>query len=377
MTIPACCSRSWRRLRQLPGHELRAADEWRAGLPDGGAQGGVDLLVTDVVMDPMDGLSLRNALLRGFPEPAHDLHFGLRPERLRREIGETPMLAKPLDVAVLLETVQGELAKLPPAPAPGAGGRAGAGAGAGPVASPPAERRARGGSASRAGCRRRGAARAVPVAKRRRGAGRGASAARPPAGPRRRPGRQRPCRFRAQGRAGGESAASPSLPVPRRPRAVPVAVPKAARCRSPSEAAAAPVARAVPLPAAAGAALAVRHPPKPTRSGCSARPSAATRSSPCSARAAGVPSSPAVQVAINRRVGLKVLDPELAAEQEHRDRFIADARAKANVQHPSILSVYEAGSADSLDLLHPRVCRRRRTSPRWRAPAARSTSRPR
>ena len=54
----------------------------------------------------------------------------------------------------------------------------------------------------------------------------------------------------------------------------------------------------------------------------------------------------AVQTAINRPVGLKVLDPACARDDAQKQRFIADARAKAHVQHPSILSVYEAGAAD-------------------------------
>ena len=53
----------------------------------------------------------------------------------------------------------------------------------------------------------------------------------------------------------------------------------------------------------------------------------------------------AVQTAINRPVGLKVLNPAQASDAGARARFIADARAKAHVQHPSILAVYEAGEA--------------------------------
>ncbi len=55
----------------------------------------------------------------------------------------------------------------------------------------------------------------------------------------------------------------------------------------------------------------------------------------------------AVQVSINRKVGLKLLSPDHAADETQQQRFTADARAKAHVQHPGILSVYEAGSADN------------------------------
>jgi formylglycine-generating enzyme required for sulfatase activity len=51
----------------------------------------------------------------------------------------------------------------------------------------------------------------------------------------------------------------------------------------------------------------------------------------------------AVQVTINRPVVLKILDPAQQSHEPTKRRFIADARAKAHVQHPSIVSVYEAG----------------------------------
>lgn len=53
-----------------------------------------------------------------------------------------------------------------------------------------------------------------------------------------------------------------------------------------------------------------------------------------------------VQSSINRPVGIEILDADKASDDMTRERFIADARAKAQVQHPSILAVYEAGEAD-------------------------------
>ena len=53
-----------------------------------------------------------------------------------------------------------------------------------------------------------------------------------------------------------------------------------------------------------------------------------------------------VQVSINRPVALEILDADKATDEAARERFIADARAKAQVQHPAILAVYEAGEAD-------------------------------
>jgi len=53
-----------------------------------------------------------------------------------------------------------------------------------------------------------------------------------------------------------------------------------------------------------------------------------------------------LQTSINRPVAIEVLDPAKAADPASQARFVADARAKAAVQHPSILAVYEAGEAD-------------------------------
>lgn len=50
----------------------------------------------------------------------------------------------------------------------------------------------------------------------------------------------------------------------------------------------------------------------------------------------------AVQTSMDRSVALKILSPELQAKPEIRQQFMANASAKANVDHPHILSVYEA-----------------------------------
>jgi formylglycine-generating enzyme required for sulfatase activity/DNA-binding NarL/FixJ family response regulator len=53
----------------------------------------------------------------------------------------------------------------------------------------------------------------------------------------------------------------------------------------------------------------------------------------------------AVQTSMNRPVALKVLALALQQDVTTREQFIADAQAKAKVQHPVILSVYEAGES--------------------------------
>ncbi len=51
----------------------------------------------------------------------------------------------------------------------------------------------------------------------------------------------------------------------------------------------------------------------------------------------------AIQASVSRPVSLKILRADLHESPEAVQQFIADASAKANVQHPAIISVYEAG----------------------------------
>ena len=49
---------------------------------------------------------------------------------------------------------------------------------------------------------------------------------------------------------------------------------------------------------------------------------------------------------LGRTVALKLLSPELAASAEFRERFIRESRAAAELDHPNIVPVYDAGEAD-------------------------------
>jgi Protein kinase domain len=51
---------------------------------------------------------------------------------------------------------------------------------------------------------------------------------------------------------------------------------------------------------------------------------------------------------LDRRVALKILAPELASDEEFRQRFIRESRAAAAVDHPNIIPLYEAGEADGV-----------------------------
>jgi serine/threonine protein kinase len=49
---------------------------------------------------------------------------------------------------------------------------------------------------------------------------------------------------------------------------------------------------------------------------------------------------------LKRKVALKVLSPELAADEVFRQRFVDESERLASVDHPNIIPVYEAGQAD-------------------------------
>ncbi|MGD9405018.1 MAG: protein kinase, partial [Anaerolineae bacterium] len=54
----------------------------------------------------------------------------------------------------------------------------------------------------------------------------------------------------------------------------------------------------------------------------------------------------AYQESLNRSVAIKVLRDELARDQQFVARFRQEALAAANLDHPNILTVYDAGSAN-------------------------------
>jgi serine/threonine protein kinase len=51
---------------------------------------------------------------------------------------------------------------------------------------------------------------------------------------------------------------------------------------------------------------------------------------------------------LQRRVALKVLVPELAGGPGFRERFIRESRLAAAIDHPNIVTVYDAGEAGDL-----------------------------
>ena len=54
----------------------------------------------------------------------------------------------------------------------------------------------------------------------------------------------------------------------------------------------------------------------------------------------------AVEEALGRTVALKIVAPERAAEPGFRERFIAESRLAASIDHPNVLPVFGAGEHD-------------------------------
>jgi hypothetical protein len=56
----------------------------------------------------------------------------------------------------------------------------------------------------------------------------------------------------------------------------------------------------------------------------------------------------AEQVALGREVALKVIAPELAEDEDFRERFKRESRLAASIDHPNVITVHEAGEADGV-----------------------------
>jgi serine/threonine-protein kinase len=56
----------------------------------------------------------------------------------------------------------------------------------------------------------------------------------------------------------------------------------------------------------------------------------------------------AEHIGLGRKVALKLLGPELAEDDAFRERFIRESRITAGLDHPNIVTVYDAGEADGV-----------------------------
>ncbi|HEX5176266.1 MAG TPA: response regulator, partial [Chthoniobacteraceae bacterium] len=221
-------------MRSEQGLEVRAATNAAKALENAAALGGIDLLITDVVMQPMDGFALRDEIARRYPGARTIFISGYDLSEYTEKLGRSQLLTKPVDPDTLRAAIQNE----------------------------------RAGGASPFAATNQGASR-VEIEQMQMAAGGAGSS--PPAAA-------------SSGWHSGESLIGHTL----------------------------------------GAYQNVSQLGEGRWGTVYA----------------------AVQTSINRPVGLKVLDGTRQQDPAAKARFIADARAKAHAQHPSILSVYEAGEAD-------------------------------
>lgn len=279
-------------LKSVPGYDVRVGTSGERGLENATAMGGVDLLITDVVMEPMDGFTVREEIRQRYPAARTILISGYDLTDYAEQIQGCQLLTKPIDAPALLAAIEQEFAA-PPEPEPE------------PEPAP------------------------APVA-------------RPAAGP------LQPARPVARPTAGPRPAARPQPARPGAPSAVPRG-PAVARTVQPMVRAIAP---ATPAPEPGPVAAPVAN--EPADSAAAAEPEDSgligqTIGSYQILRKLGDARwgtvYAAVQTAIKRPVALKVLDASHAHDADARTRFISDARAKAHVQHPSTQAVYEAGES--------------------------------
>src|SRR5438128_10959377 len=59
----------------------------------------------------------------------------------------------------------------------------------------------------------------------------------------------------------------------------------------------------------------------------------------------------AEDVQLRRRVALKILPAEIAANQDRMRRFVQEAQAAAALNHPNIAHIYEIGEHDGLNFI--------------------------
>jgi formylglycine-generating enzyme required for sulfatase activity/CheY-like chemotaxis protein len=241
------------------------------------AMGGVDLLITDVVMEPMDGFILRDELTARYPKLRTILMSGYDLSDYPTQIQNHQLLQKPIEAGTILAAVQSEIQQIAAASAPQP--------------------------------RAAAVVAAVPQAR--------AAVAQPRA-----------------------VAAAPAAVVQ-----APIAAPAAAV--RPAARASVQTQPFIPAPAPAPIEAAIQVDGYGGGTGESLIGQTLGAYQILSYLGEGRLGSAyaAVQISINRPVGLKVLDPSRAQDEAVKARFIADARAKAHVQHPSTLAVYEAGQS--------------------------------
>jgi len=264
-------------LKSVRGYQTRAAISGDKAIENAEAWDGVDLLVTDIFMSPMNGFTLRNKLRNHYPGMRTLFITGYDVSSYSEYIEDCEVLVKPFDVHKLLRTIA-EM-NVRPSSMPSSRGVAGTSS----ISIP----------------------KSVSIPK-----------------------------------TGVAAGAKPLLP---KPKAVTASVQlKQPEPESPPPSPSPAVQETAPEPAPAQAIPEPEPEPEP-------EPAVRTIGAYQIIRELGTSSwgtiYQALQVSMNREVVMEILSDELAKDPDVKQQFIANASAKANVQHPFVLAVYEAGDA--------------------------------
>jgi len=54
---------------------------------------------------------------------------------------------------------------------------------------------------------------------------------------------------------------------------------------------------------------------------------------------------------LNRKVALKILPADVAANEDRMRRFVQEAKSASALNHPNIITIYDIGSADGIDFI--------------------------
>ena len=332
-------------MKTMPGHQVRVAANAQKAHEHAAALGGVDLLVSDVVMEPTDGFTLRAELQALYPEMQTVFVSGYDLSEHAGQLGGVPVLAKPVDADVLRRMIgsfEERLAAMAmtPAPTPRV------------AVAQPAAVQAQATAVPRAVPQASSAPRpmavqpaAVPVAAAPQPTVHVASHAVPQAQPVATP---QPAAVPRPVAIQSGVAPRPTVAAPAPPPTVRAAAPQpvsGVRAAAPTALRPAPQAVAVSAPAAA---VPVAATPVVSNDPLIGVQLGDYRVQQLLGRGGWGKHYAALQLSVNRRVGLNVLDPEMAQEEHNRMHFLADARAKAAVQHPFIVSVFEADEQNGL-----------------------------
>jgi formylglycine-generating enzyme required for sulfatase activity/CheY-like chemotaxis protein len=277
------------------------------GIPDCsyavGASAGLDaimanpeigLVITDVVMAETDGFTLRDSLAESFPHLKFIFISGYDLSAYAERVGNTPLLLKPVEMSLLMETIKDVSGILPvrSVPTPVATPRAVVAA---PAVSP----------------------KAVAV---------------------------------SQPKAVASPVPKPAQVVTNAPRAVarPSAVPSAVPVAKPKVAAAKPAVAARPVAAKAVASVPAAAPELPADEHVGTQIGDYHIEAKIGEDRNGSIYC-ATQTGVKRAVRLHTLSAENAAVPERLGHFISNARVKANVRHPAMLAVYEANQSGGVN----------------------------